>query len=311
MDDDAHQECTTNTGAIDLEEVDMTSCKFPDSDAEEPDLFFADGGAGKRVPQYNRGEHTDGVAEQSVSLDGSSDDEANKRPRFKSFNEATDFKRPIHLKLLLEGELWWELLTTVSKDEYENMYPVAYAVVESQCKDSWQWFLDLLFTDIGTPKEGRWVIMSDIQKGLQPVLESVGCDHRVCVRHLYANFKKLYKDKSLKDGLWNVCKATTMHGYKHHMSVLKSLHVDAHNWLTKYLPNTWSKHTFSPRSKCDILQNNIAETFNSFILDARDKPIITLFEMIRRLLMQRFVVKKEGMENYRGQICPSSVTISS
>ncbi|KAF7838988.1 Glycoside hydrolase, family 47 [Senna tora] len=88
------------------------------------------------------------------------------------------------------------------------------------------------------------------------------------------------------------------------MSLLKSLHVDAHNWMTKYPTNTWSKHTFSPRIKCDILQNDIAETFNSFILDARDKLIITMFEMIRRLLMQRFVAKKEGMENYRGPKCP-------
>ncbi|KAF7827228.1 transposase, MuDR, MULE transposase domain protein [Senna tora] len=62
MDDDAHQEHTTITGAIDLDEVDLTSCEFPDSDAEQPDLFFEDGGKGKRVPQDNGGEQRDGVA---------------------------------------------------------------------------------------------------------------------------------------------------------------------------------------------------------------------------------------------------------
>ena len=60
----------------------------------------------------------------------------------------------------------------------------------------------------------------------------------------------------------------------------------------------------SARTKCDILQNNIAETFNSFILEARDKPILTMCEIIRRMLMKRFISKREGMKNYNGPICP-------
>ncbi|KAF7811832.1 putative Mutator transposable element [Senna tora] len=394
-----------------------------DSDAEQLDLFFEDGGKGKRVPQDNGGEQRDGVTEQSgeassilvpqnndayvsgwdgeahseyddsdelVSLDGSSDNEANKRPRFKSFNEVIDFKRPINLEVGLKFTNHQIYQQALKQYCIENGIVFKYKKNENKritviCQKNCDWRIHAAKThdeeafqvktfkgkdyNCGWERDNRWVtskwladkyvdnvrdthdwsntafknrvlrdhnvevsrhqtyrakrkakkqvegshaeqfkrgcvIMSDMQKGLQQVLESIDCDHRVCVRHLYANFKKLYKGKSLKDGLWNVYRATTMHIFKHHMSVLKSLHVDAHNWLTKYPANTWSKHTFSPRTKCDILQNNIAETFNLFILDARDKPIITMFEMIRRLLMQRFVAKKEGMENYRGPICP-------
>ncbi|KAF7808338.1 Glycoside hydrolase, family 47 [Senna tora] len=133
MEDDVYQECTTNTGAVDPDEVDLNGCEFLDSDAEQPDLFFEDGG--KRVPQDKGGEQRDGPTEQSgeassilipqyndayvsgwngeahseyddndelMSLDGSSNDEANRRSRFKSFNEATDFKRPINLEVGLK-----------------------------------------------------------------------------------------------------------------------------------------------------------------------------------------------------------------
>lgn len=119
------------------------------------------------------------------------------------------------------------------------------------------------------------------------MLEAMGCDHRFCVRHLYANFKLKYKGQSLRDGLWNACRATTVHQFNHHMELLKQLDRDAHSWLSRFPSNLWSRHAFTPRVKCDIVQNNIAETFNSFILEARDKPIITMCEIIRRLLMKR------------------------
>ncbi|WOK93088.1 hypothetical protein Cni_G01781 [Canna indica] len=53
-----------------------------------------------------------------------------------------------------------------------------------------------------------------------------------------------------------------------------------------------------------MLLNNIAKIFNEFILEARDKPILTMCEMIRRMLVKRLVAKKKGMMNYPGPITP-------
>lgn len=41
-------------------------------------------------------------SDELASLDGSSEDETVRRPRSKSFNEATDFKRPINLEVGLK-----------------------------------------------------------------------------------------------------------------------------------------------------------------------------------------------------------------
>lgn len=43
----------------------------------------------------------------------------------------------------------------------------------------------------------------------------------------------------------------------------------------------WLRHAFSLEAKTDLLLNNIAEPFNSWIKDARNKPIITMLKMIR------------------------------
>jgi len=74
------------------------------------------------------------------------------------------------------------------------------------------------------------------------------------------------------------------------MLQLKEIKQDAYEWLIKTVDtNAWCKHVFSHYLKCDLLMNNLSETFNSTILVAREKPIITLFDWIRSHLMARFV----------------------
>ena len=64
----------------------------------------------------------------------------------------------------LTSPIGGQMLCAVAKDGNDNMFPLAYAVVDIECKDSWVWFLGLLFEDFGHPNETRWVFMSDKQK---------------------------------------------------------------------------------------------------------------------------------------------------
>ena len=42
--------------------------------------------------------------------------------------------------------------------------PIAFAVVEIETKETWRWFLNLLFKDIGDVETNKWVFISDQQK---------------------------------------------------------------------------------------------------------------------------------------------------
>ena len=44
----------------------------------------------------------------------------------------------------LKGEYDGQLLSAVGKDGNNQMFPIAYVVVESQNYPSWKWFVDLL-----------------------------------------------------------------------------------------------------------------------------------------------------------------------
>ncbi|KAL8498861.1 hypothetical protein ACS0TY_021990 [Phlomoides rotata] len=53
------------------------------------------------------------------------------------------------------------------------------------------------------------------------------------------------------------------------------------------------KSTIVEHSKSDMLLNNVFECFNAAILDARDKPVITMFEWLRQWLMTRLRVCRD------------------
>lgn len=63
-----------------------------------------------------------------------------------------------HLKTQYGGIL----LCAVARDPNDQYFPLAFAVVESECKESWRWFLELLLDDIGPDR--RWIFISDQQK---------------------------------------------------------------------------------------------------------------------------------------------------
>ncbi|KAI8568527.1 hypothetical protein RHMOL_Rhmol02G0207700 [Rhododendron molle] len=125
-----------------------------------------------------------------------------------------------------------------------------------------------------------------------------------CMRHIYANFRKLFKGKELKDAMWRAASAGTIWEHEAYMLKIEKMDKAAHLWLKKIPAEQWARSYFKTNTKCDILVNNLSESFNSYVLEARDKPIVSMLEWIRRKLMSRFQVKRMGMEKFTGTICP-------
>lgn len=63
------------------------------------------------------------------------------------------------------------------------------------------------------------------------------------------------------------------------------------------------------RAKCDILLNNLCESFNRRLIDARDQPIVTCLEYIMEYLMKRIVIVQKVAEKSQGPLTPSATTI--
>ncbi|KAL0374350.1 UNVERIFIED_CONTAM: hypothetical protein Sradi_3350700 [Sesamum radiatum] len=104
----------------------------------------------------------------------------------------------------LKGPYGGVLLTAVAIDPNNNLYPLAYAVVAGETRESWQWFLELLKGDLHIVRDDTYTFISDKQKGLIPAFECVfpGADNRFCVRHMHNNMKTAgFRGLAFKKGL--------------------------------------------------------------------------------------------------------------
>ncbi|XP_030958757.1 uncharacterized protein LOC115980669 [Quercus lobata] len=180
----------------------------------------------------------------------------------------------------LKGRFGGQILSAIARDANDNIFSVAFAVVEQKNKDLW---------------------------GLIPAIEMLfpTCEHRYCVKHIYDNFKVDHKGLELKDALWRCAGATTIREFERRMQEMKDLDVKAWEYLADINPAQWSKSHFSSRALCDCLANNLSESFNAMILEARDKPILAMLEWIRVRLMTKQYKKMRGIAKYIRKVCPN------
>ncbi|KAK8715719.1 hypothetical protein V6N13_043047 [Hibiscus sabdariffa] len=122
----------------------------------------------------------------------------------------------------LKGPFKGELLSAIGRDANNQMYPVAWAVVELKCTDSWAWFLNLLATDLDLNDGFGFTIISDQQKGLEIAIKDIlpRVEHRNCARHVFANWIGQKKAKSYEFDFWETVKATTEREWEDKIEVL-------------------------------------------------------------------------------------------
>lgn len=81
----------------------------------------------------------------------------------------------------------------------------------------------------------------------------------------------------LKNVVLAATNSITMKFFKICREKRHELDVEAAAWLNEKSPTGWFKSHFSVGAKHDVLLNNMCERFNSTILDALDKPIVTFW----------------------------------
>ena len=201
-----------------------------------------------------------------------------------------------HLKSAYKGQL----LCAVGLDGNNCMFPIAYAVVEAEKLDSWRWFVAYLVQDFDIGLGDGWSFISDRQKGLLNVVQEMlpMAEHRYCVRHLHNNFKGKYGGRSLKDKLWACARASNIEAFQVAMTNIKEENEGAWKWLTEVPFHHWTRSHFKTESRCDLLLNNMCESFNRCILGAREQGVLLMLQMIREYLMRRLQTKRDEMVSW-------------
>ncbi|KAM5578592.1 hypothetical protein ABKV19_008749 [Rosa sericea] len=206
----------------------------------------------------------------------------------------------------IKGQHPGQLLCAVGIDANNGMFPIAYAIAEVENTDTWRWFLKYLMWDLQMERDSSYTFLTGKQKGLGIAIAELfpGTEHRHCVRHMYNNFKAKHPGEGLKQLVWDAARSSTRVWFNKHMDELQQLYQEAWQWFQDKHPEQWSRAYFRDTSKCDILLNNLCESFNAAILPARDKPILTMLEKIRMDLMVRMTNIRVAAQKWTDMVGP-------
>ncbi|XP_078438595.1 uncharacterized protein LOC144709064 [Wolffia australiana] len=187
------------------------------------------------------------------------------------------------------------------------MFPIAWVVVEGENQASWTWFISLLMTDLRIIDGYGWTIISDQQKGLANAVAGFlpRAEHRNCARHIYSNWKKKgHSSDILRNLFWKAVKCTTREGFQRVIGQMETLKEASAQDFVEVGVQKFCRAFISEKPKCEVIDNNMSECFNSFILPSRSQPIIDMLEYIRRAVMERIVKKRELFSESADSLCP-------
>ncbi|XP_035841425.1 uncharacterized protein LOC110919766 [Helianthus annuus] len=176
----------------------------------------------------------------------------------------------------MKGSFPGQMLTAVGVDSNNGIYPVAYAIVESE--------------NLSAHGHGFW---SSWQGILQAVTRLFPCaEHRYCLRHIYENMRGTFNGDLYKNMLWKCASATTIPEFQTAMDELKAFNKKAHLWLSKIPHLLWTRSHFSGK-----------------VIEGRDRPIISTLEYIREYLMRRIVTVLKVIEKCDGLLTPRATEL--
>ncbi|XP_016444100.2 uncharacterized protein LOC107769408 [Nicotiana tabacum] len=212
----------------------------------------------------------------------------------------------------LKGHCKGQLLVAVAQDCQNHFYPLAWAVVDKENTLTWTWFLELLKYSLNLKDGTDITFTSDIQKGLLEAVRTIHplSNHRFCLRHIEANWSKRIRiSGEMKKYLWWSTWSTYEEDFKDQLKNLGELSVDAANELLRYPPHNWFRSYFDTLCKNQTVDNNFIESFNSWILEARGKPILKMLEDIRIKVMNRLREKEEEARTWGGEFSPNCLKL--
>ncbi|CAI9289777.1 unnamed protein product [Lactuca saligna] len=204
----------------------------------------------------------------------------------------------------LKGTRKGELLTAIGRDGNNQVYPIAWAVVDIEKKANWKWFLELLTEDLNLLDGGGFTVISDQHKGLLEATKEVlpNVEHRQCARHIYATFRKTYSGVEFKNMFWATSLSTVESEFLRKIDDIKEVNPNAYEHLTARDPHTWCRVFFRTDIACSTICYKRHKKWESVVCPVAIKKMNRLGEDLRNLNVNpsgpSIFEARNGLEGY-------------
>ncbi|KAL5700412.1 hypothetical protein ACHQM5_025856 [Ranunculus cassubicifolius] len=198
------------------------------------------------------------------------------------------------------------LLSATSVDGNDDIFPVAFAIVDAETEDNWRWFLIQTRSAVSTSRPITFV--ADFKKGLRESIADVFENgyHGYCLRHLTENFKKVsHEVKRLLIAEFSVAaRAPRLEAFHRSMEGIKSISPEAYNWVLEIRPEHWANAYFGG-ARYNHMSSNLGESFYSWVSEAHELPITQLVDAIRSRIMELIYTRRVDSDHWLTRLTPS------
>lgn len=108
----------------------------------------------------------------------------------------------------------------------------------------------------------------------------------------------MWRSGQAKKLMWWCVWATYVEDFEDQLRKLGDIDEEAPKDLVKYTPQTWCSTYFDTLCKSIMVDNNFIESFNAWIFEERNIPVIKMLEEIRLKIMKRFFFNEA--KNWKG-----------
>ncbi|KAM6554586.1 hypothetical protein CsatB_012398 [Cannabis sativa] len=180
------------------------------------------------------------------------------------------------------------LLIASAQNANRHIFPLAFAIVDSENDTSWNWFFSKL-KESYNEREGQCII-SDRHESIAKAANTnfPNLMHGVCCYHLLKNIKTKFKKggDELRNAFNGASKAYNAAEYEKNMRDLDNIHSGIRDYLVNEVGNSKWTRLYSQNRRYKTMTSNIAESVNAALKEVRELPIATLLECLHSLVQK-------------------------
>ncbi|ONK59443.1 uncharacterized protein A4U43_C08F6480 [Asparagus officinalis] len=205
----------------------------------------------------------------------------------------------------------WKLLTATGVDGENEVFPVAFAVVENETEEIWHWFLLQLKSAL--PMSRTVTFVSKRQNDLEETIAQMfpGSFHGYCIDSLIEEFKAELEDswtQELKDtaveDFASAVYACKVDEFNACVDRIKAESKELAEWVLGSKPENWS-NAFFKGVRYGRYSSEAAETFNSWISMRNEPSIVQAVDIIRCKIMEMIYTRRENSNTWMEILTPS------
>ncbi|XP_057485975.1 uncharacterized protein LOC130772270 isoform X2 [Actinidia eriantha] len=203
------------------------------------------------------------------------------------------------------------LLAATAADGDDGVFPVAFAVVDSETNENWHWFLLELKSAVSTSRPITFV--ADFEKGLRESLREIfdNCQHGYCLRYLAEKFDNDLTGqfshearRLMVQDFYAAAYAYKLESFERCTENIKSISLEAYDWVIRSEPERWA-NAFFGGARYNHITSNFGELFYSWVTEANELPITQLVDVLRGKMMELIYTRRVESSKWGTRLTPS------